>query len=48
MKRFCVYITDEQHERIKKEADKIGISFAENLRRILSNYYELKQNEKSS
>jgi len=38
MNRTQIYLTDNEHSYLKKEANKIGISKAELIRRILDNY----------
>jgi len=46
MKRTQIYLTDQEQDFLRKEADLLGISKAEFLRRILDEYIE-KKNEKT-
>jgi predicted DNA binding CopG/RHH family protein len=40
MERINLYLTEQQIKQIQKDAQKLGISFAEVLRRIIDKYYE--------
>jgi hypothetical protein len=40
MERVNLYLTEKQKKQIQRDADKLGISFAEMLRRIIDKYYE--------
>lgn len=44
MKRTQIFLTEQQVENIKQEAEKSGIRFSEMLRRIVDFYFK-KQNE---
>ena len=43
MKRKHIFLSDQQIENIEAEAKKTGISFAEQLRRIIDAHYEEKK-----
>ena len=40
MKRFQIYLTEVELEKIKKESDSLDLSMAEIIRRILDRYFE--------
>jgi len=43
MNRTQIYLTDKEQKNLKKEADEIGISKAELVRRILDKHIEEKK-----
>jgi ribosomal protein S21 len=45
MKMTSVMLPEKTIKRLKKEADKYGISMAEMMRRIFDTYFELKNKE---
>lgn len=42
MRRTDIYLTNDQHEKIKKEAEVRGITFSEMFRKIVDQYLERK------
>jgi len=45
MRKINFYITSTEENEIKKYAEKLGISFAEYLRRVIDNHIEDKNNK---
>jgi hypothetical protein len=48
MKMTSVMLPEKTIKRLKKEADKYGISMAEMMRRIFDTYFELENTEKKN
>jgi hypothetical protein len=46
MNRTQIYLTDKEQEHLKREADALGISKAELIRRILDIYISKKSDKK--
>ena len=45
MRKTDIYLTEKQHEKVKKEAIERGITFSEMFRKIVDNYLEREKNE---
>jgi hypothetical protein len=46
MVRTNLFLTQDEHEKVKKEAEERGITFSEMFRKIIDNYLENKKGEK--
>ena len=42
MRRTEMYLTNKQHNKVRKEAEERGINFSEMFRKIVDYYYERK------
>jgi hypothetical protein len=43
MRRTEMYLTNQQHDKVYKEAEKRGINFSEMFRKIVDYYYDNKK-----